>query len=56
MRVTNSESVVVSNGVLWGNTAAVSDGGGNTNLQVGSLVVKATGTTVSPTFSYTAGG
>lgn len=52
MRVLNSTSVAVSSGVLWGNTAAWLDGGGNTNLRIGPQVVQAVGSANSPTFTY----
>lgn len=52
IRVTNSRSVVVASGVLWGRDLAVSDGGGNTNYRISPQVVRATGTTTAPTFTY----
>lgn len=52
LRVLNSTSVTVGAGVLWGMTAAVSDGGGNTNLRVGADVVRGTGSGTAPTFTY----
>jgi hypothetical protein len=52
LSVTNSTSVVVTAGVLWGATQSVVDGGGNTNLRVSNLVVQVTGTTASPTITY----
>lgn len=52
LRVLNSASVSVDNGVLWGNTAGYLDGGGNTNLRLAPQVVLAAGSTGSPTFTY----
>lgn len=56
LRVVNSTSVVVDSGVLWGNTAAILDGGGNTNLRVAPAVVRGTGSSNSPTWSYAPDG
>lgn len=50
-RVLNSRSVVIVGGVLWGATGTYSNGGGNTDFRV-SNVVQGTGSTTSPTYTY----
>jgi hypothetical protein len=52
LRVASSTSVTVDSGMLWGQTAAYLDGGGNTNLRLGARVVLAAGSSTAPTFSY----
>jgi hypothetical protein len=52
MRVATSRSVVVDSGVLWGQTAAYTDGGGNTNLRIGGRVLLGTGVSTAPTWAY----
>lgn len=52
LRAVNATSVVVDSGVLWGNTASFSDGGGNTNVRIGPAVVRMTGSANSPTSVY----
>lgn len=52
LRVLNATSVAVDSGVLFGQQAAYLDGGGNTNLRVGSQVVLMSGSVNSPTITY----